>query len=153
MTGLKISFLTMTTSPALAFAEWMSARRQQLGITLDQLETKTGIKKQHLSVLERATPHSLTGKPVVPKRATVEKIAKGMGASVNAALAAAGYVSVDTEQSEADKLAAELARWVMASGYDKLEDPVQKEAYLEDMKTISDSMLRRRLEEQAKKNR
>lgn len=91
MTGLAIKFLTMNQNPAESFARWMCSRRSELGITLDVLQERTGIKKQHLSVLERASPHSLTGKAVIPKRPTVEKIAKGLQSPVNEAMEAAGY--------------------------------------------------------------
>jgi len=82
----------------------MSAKRAALGITLDQLETRTGIKKQHLSALERAAPHSLTGKPVVPKRPTVEKIAAGLEASVADALNAAGYATATARPKSVPEL-------------------------------------------------
>lgn len=93
MTIPVINFLTVGNNSAASFAVWMSARRGELGITLDELERRTGIKKQHLSTLERASPHSLTGQPVVPKRPTVEKIATGLEASLDDALFAAGYAS------------------------------------------------------------
>lgn len=93
MTNLVIKFLTVQNNSAESFARWMSGRRKELGITLDILEEKTGIKKQHLSVLERAAPHSLTGKAVIPKRPTVQKIAKGLQSPVDEALAAAGYMA------------------------------------------------------------
>jgi transcriptional regulator with XRE-family HTH domain len=94
MTKEVIKFLTMQ-SPAESFAKWMAERREELKITLDVLEERTGVRKQHLSALERAAPHSLTGKPVIPKRKTVEKIANGLGADLSEALAAAGYASVN----------------------------------------------------------
>jgi hypothetical protein len=93
MTNLVIKFLTVEDNFAERFARWMSDRRAELGITLDVLEERTGIKKQHLSVLERAAPHSLTGKPVIPKRPTVEKIAKGLESPLSDALEAAGYTT------------------------------------------------------------
>lgn len=96
-----IKFLTMDgkqSHHAKDFARWMAAQRAALGITLDNLEERTGIKKQHLSTLERAVVHSLTGKPVIPKRATIEKIAKGLEASVEIALQVAGYATPDAVQ-------------------------------------------------------
>lgn len=91
MTNSVIKFLTVQNNSAETFARWMSKRRSELGITLDVLQERTGIKKQHLSVLERAAPHSLTGKPVIPKRMTVEKIARGLESAIHIALDAAGY--------------------------------------------------------------
>lgn len=95
MTNLVIKFLTVSNCPAKEFALWMSERRKLLNITLDTLEARTGIKKQHLSTLERALPHPLTGKPVIPRRPTVEKIAKGLETPVHIALTAAGYAAND----------------------------------------------------------
>ena len=104
MTDSVIKFLTMKESPAESFARWMSKRREQLGITLDVLEERTGIKKQHLSVLERASPHSLTGKAVVPKRPTVDKIARGLESSSDEALKAAGYAPTSDVQLIRDRI-------------------------------------------------
>lgn len=143
----------MPQSPAVAFAAWMSAMRDQRGLTLEQLEDRTGIKKQHLSVLERATPHSLTGKPVVPKRGTVEKIAAGLAAPLNEAMSAAGYARSDESVSPKEKLANELSKHIMSSGFDDLEDEALRESFLADMRSIAESMLKRKLEEQEQKHR
>lgn len=130
----------MENNPALSFARWMSKRRGELKITLDVLEEKTGIKKQHLSTLERAAPHSLTGKPVVPKRPTVEKIAKGLEAPINEALAAAGYASeIEAESKDFGNVRVQLQ-----GGQNYTEK--QKEEFFRDVE-IAIEIAKRRLEE------
>lgn len=141
----------MSENSAKNFAVWFSAARQKAGITLDVLEDRTGVKKQHLSTLERATTHKLTGKPVVPKRQTVEKIAKALNAPISEALAAAGYTSSDIDSNEKQKLVERLAAGVMASGFDDLRDEDLLEDFLADMQTIAESMLKRKLDEQNKR--
>lgn len=67
-----------------------------------------------------------------------------------AALRAVGIEDAPPPASEVDKLAAELAQAVMSAGFDDLEDENLRRSFFEDMKSISESMLRRKLEEQEK---
>ncbi|HRH44694.1 MAG TPA: helix-turn-helix transcriptional regulator [Pyrinomonadaceae bacterium] len=133
----------MPQSPAESFALWMSKRREELNITLDVLEVRTGIKKQHLSVLERASPHSLTGKPVVPKRPTVEKIAKGLEAPIQEALNAAGYAS--TKEVEGKEYVGVKVALLGAKNFSEKN----VEEFYRDM-AISVEIAKRKLEEREK---
>ena len=126
----------------------MSKRREELGITLDVLEERTKIKKQHLSVLERAAPHSLTGKAVTPKRPTVEKIARGLESPIEDALEAAGYVSQNNSNIETLDLDENVrVQLLNAKNYSE-ED---KREFLRDFQTAYE-IAKRRIEEKKKHN-
>jgi transcriptional regulator with XRE-family HTH domain len=65
---------------------------------------------------------------------------------------AAGITSDTTKQmTEAEQLAQKLARDIMASGFNDLEDEALRESFMADMRSLAESMLKRKLEEQEKK--
>lgn len=73
------------------FGLWLRTKRTEARMSLQSVANKAGISKQYLSVLERAEPHALTGKPVKPKVELVEQLAKALGADPDEARIAAGF--------------------------------------------------------------
>lgn len=131
----------------MTFGKWLSARREAAHLTQQQLAERCGISAVYVSALERDEPNARDGSPRRPRPDKVERLAKALGVSVDEARLAAGYAAL---QDASSKLADELSRHVMASGFDELEDENLRQAFLEDMKSIADSMLKRKLEEQEK---
>lgn len=134
------------------FGERLQEKLDEAGIKAAELSRLSGVTKQNIGRILNNTPHSITGALPKPEPETVEKLAKALNWDLNDALPAAGYAA-PFNQSEVNIIANRLAKGVMASGFHDLEDEELREAFLADMQTIAESMLKRRLEEQNKKKR
>lgn len=132
------------------FADWLSdSFNRSTFKSFAALADAVGLSRSTVSALAGAKKQPLTDKPSQPKSENVIKLAKALGENVDVALNIAGYAS--QSNSEIDVIANRLASGVMASGFNDLEDEDLREAFLEDMQTISASMLQRRIAEQNKR--
>lgn len=136
------------------FGKWFRAVIESTGLKQNAIAKKAEIDPVSLSRILSGT----TGVAIDTARALARAVNEMTGSVVadeNKAVRLA--VGIDDagdapERSEVDRLAQELARGVWASGFDDLEDEDLREAFLEDMKSIAESMLKRRLEEQKKRS-
>lgn len=81
-------FYTVTI---MRFGEWLREQRSRADLTLKQLAARCGVSFSYISALERQQPHSLTGKDIQPKLATVDRLARALGVPIDEARLAAGY--------------------------------------------------------------
>lgn len=88
---------TTSTDPeitnALSFASWLSSQLELRRMSQAQLADSARVTRTTISCYAGARPDSRTGRPNVPTIQTVDKIARGLGASIAEARAAAGYAS------------------------------------------------------------
>lgn len=75
------------------FGKWLQTHRKEARLSMQALADSVGLSKQYISVLERGQPHALTGKPVTPKKESVDALAVALNRSINEARHAAGYAS------------------------------------------------------------
>jgi transcriptional regulator with XRE-family HTH domain len=73
------------------FADYVIEALKRTGIKQAELARRSHVSPQMISKLVRKTPHSLTGKLVLPERETVDRIAKAFGDPPSKARQAAGY--------------------------------------------------------------
>jgi transcriptional regulator with XRE-family HTH domain len=136
------------------FGEWLSDKRTAVGLTQTELAQRAGFQRAYISKLESNYRQPKTNKLTKPTVESVDRLAKALSVSVAEARLAAGYAppaSSPEYENEVQSIIARLSQGVMASGLSDLEDEDLKEAFFEDMRTIAESMLKRRLEEQNKR--
>jgi transcriptional regulator with XRE-family HTH domain len=107
-TILYLQFADMSVTTATSFGKWLHDKRLDARLSLESLAGKAKVSKQYLSVLERAAPHALTGKPVTPKPELVERLAKALDADIDEARTAAGYASPSREPQTVKELVERL---------------------------------------------
>lgn len=90
MTNYNLQLLDME-NPSKLFGDWLRVYRKQKYLTMEALAEKVGVSKQYISVLERAEPHALTGKPVTPTVEIVDAFAKALDRTQDEARELAGY--------------------------------------------------------------
>jgi hypothetical protein len=120
--------------------------------------TKRGfrISGAQISNYEREYDKDADGNPTRPNRKFLLYAAELLERPVNEALEAAGYLPEPSEaeyRSEIEAVASRLASSVMASGFKDLEDEELVEAFWEDMRTIAEASIKRRLQEQERKRK
>lgn len=134
-----------------AFGKWLDIIIDSSGLKKKIIAKKAGIHPGSLSRI-------LSGEIGVAKetaRALINAVNELAGreiADMETGLRLA--VGLESEhQTEVQIIAERLAGGVMASGFDDLEDADLREAFFEDMQSIAESMLRRRLQEQEKRKK
>lgn len=133
----------------MSFGQKLKVWRKAKGMTQEELALAVGVHSSYISNLERDfSANAKSGKPTASEK-LAEKLAKVLSVNVDEMRMAAGYAPKN--QNEIQIIAKRLASGVMASGFDNLQDEELREAFLEDMQTIAESMLKRRLAEQEKK--
>jgi transcriptional regulator with XRE-family HTH domain len=132
------------------FGVWLREKRKARDWTQEELGKKAGISISYVSTLERNQPHSITGTELRPALDKVDAIARALGVPLAEARLAAGYAPPITAE-QVRTLANQLAEKVMAAGLDDLQDEELREAFMRDMQTIAESMLKGRLQEQEKR--
>lgn len=65
------------------FGKWVSSRRRARQWTQDVLAKRAGCTKSYISILERAAPHSSTGRSVLPDVKLVDAIASALAEAPN----------------------------------------------------------------------
>lgn len=89
--------------------------RMEHDLTMDEFSKRCGVSKGYISMIE-AGRNAQTGKPIKPTLATLTKIAKGMGVTLDALLEAMETINVSLEPSPSpidtydEELLAELQR-------------------------------------------
>jgi transcriptional regulator with XRE-family HTH domain len=124
------------------FGQYIKLKREERGFSQEGAANKAEMDRQQWYRIENGKSGT--------KRETVIKMAKAIDADVDEALTLAGYAPT-TGPNEVTVIANRLANGVMASGFNDLEDEDLREAFLEDMQTIAQSMVQRRLQEQQKR--
>ncbi len=127
MTIAYLQFVDVKENRAKAFGEWLRQKRKERHLTMEELGRKVGLSKQYLSVLERAEPHALTGKPVTPGIDNVDRIAAALEVDSGEARRMAGYASDDEDEG-------------LYSGLNKLS-PEQQRLAKRHIKALIDSMV------------
>lgn len=80
---------------------WVKKQREEgLGLTIEELATRIGCSKGYLSKIEKASPHSDTGRPPAPTLEFLYNLSQKLGASLATPLVELGYL----KKSEADKM-------------------------------------------------
>ena len=134
----------------------------KFGLYLEDCRVKADLTQERaaeLAEMKRLQWSRITKGDSGTKRDTVIRMATAVHADINKALKLAGYAPISEEINghpditEINELANQLAQGVMAAGYNDLRDPELREAFLEDMKTIAESMLKRKLDEQRKRKK
>lgn len=72
--------------------------RMENDLTMDEFSKRCGVSKGYISMIE-AGRNAQTGKPIKPTLATLTKIAKGMGITLDALLEAMETINVSLEPS------------------------------------------------------
>lgn len=76
----------MTTHTEDQFGEWLRHWRRVADLTQEQLGQKVGVKKQHISNLERGEKSAYTGKTMRPSLELVVKLAKALNRPITEAI-------------------------------------------------------------------
>lgn len=84
---------TLRDIHAESFADYMIDAQIRTGLSNSDIAKKSGVTRQTIGQLINKTPHNLTGKLLLPKRETVDKIADAFEDDRSIARAAAGYSS------------------------------------------------------------
>lgn len=141
----------------IAFGEWLQIQRKSAGLTQENIAEAVPMDRVHLARIEKGESGT--------KRDTAIKIAEAINSkSKNAHRVDISEVVdrfygrwvepvVAQHQAQVKRISDRLAEGVMASGFDELFDEDLREAFLEDMESIAESMLKRKLEEQSKRNK
>lgn len=73
------------------FGQWLRRHRNARGLSLKELEERSGVSFSYISTLERGQRHTITDKAIQPTRGVVQSLAKAVGGNLNEALKAAGW--------------------------------------------------------------
>lgn len=133
-----------------AFGRWVKSLIEGIPFSQAQVAKKTGITDVQLSRIVTGVSgvKSDTAENIID---AINELAGHEIADKTYGLDLAGYSRKN--KTEAQRIAERLASGVMASGLNDLEDEELREAFLADMQTIAESMLKRRLEEQEKRKK
>ena len=86
---------TQRDKDAEQFANYVIEAMDRTGLRQIQVAEATGISRQVISQIAGKKPSSTTGKLLLPKRETVDKIAKAFGDPLPKARLAAGYAPIE----------------------------------------------------------
>lgn len=148
-----VTFKGMATDNSLwkAFGKWLQDEREKTGVTQDDVAKETGLNSKSISRIERGEGGTKRSTIITIVEA-VNKLSHGYQINVSEALRRAGFVAEGLFSDSVQTIANRLATGVMASGFNDLEDEDLREAFFDDMQTIAESMVKRKLEEQRKRN-
>lgn len=75
----------------MTFGEWLRQKRKALRLSQTDVANRAGVSFAYVSAIERGQKHSITANPILPKRETIEVLAKAVGGDIDEALLLAGY--------------------------------------------------------------
>lgn len=124
---------------SMSYGEFLKRTRREAGLSQLRLAELVSSKGHRMSAgaisnIERDYYKKLDGSPIQPHKRFVVLAAEICGVDVNEALREADYAPLNP--SDADRLAADLAQTVLASGFDDLQDEDLRQSYRVDKYTM-----------------